>query len=852
MATTTTCPPPNPTPDCNGTLVPIYHPITHCLIGYNCYEQQTTTTTTTIPPTCPSVDRDCFRQEQRSRRVRAAPQDPPFISYSASEETTTTTTTTTTYPPQGLLDLISIPDSGDYIICPALDREFIPMYFDAYGGDEKIEYNNRIVHKYYSDGIFQIQPYDENIFDYASVEIFLVGGGGGGGAFDGGGGGGAGQVKKIFVDIPKGVYSVNIGQGGSIGFNGSSTSIKELGINSQGGGGGGSAFTANAQSGASGGGAGGKSNSSGAIGINGNNGGSSLGQYGGGGGGGAGQAGQSVPVEEDGVAVTAGKGGDGVSYSVDGSTVQYFAGGGAGDDFGGLVIDRSLGGGGGTIQKNGIDGTGSGGAGNGGSGGKGFCAISYIPVTTPAPTTTTTRAPTPPDIFSFFFAEGLPESVKILWKDPLDVGTSEIVSYTFKVYDVAEVVVEITLDVDSVSTEEIDGVIYKTHIIDSLNDEYPYSVVGFSTNSQGNSALSSYEFETVTTTPPITTTIPPEFVSFIIDFQADVTNGFLGTDEVTINGPENTLRNATAQIVASGGYVFYDPPAVSVFGDGSSNILEDNISALVSQDKTQIDITIPIVMPDRPVTRSLVYFSAEAEEPTTTTTTTTTTTLPPLCLSIYESSDDFILNPSGQWVQPSEDSRLLNPLQIFVAKRRIPYQITGTVIGSDITSGFPWRNGIYFEIGRPASTVEDYIAGLPEDHHSVLLVENLPDGTQNTIDIEHYLLAYPTITNNQINYTLDKVLSVDDNNNFHTISVKCIVDYVCSLDNIQPYGAGDESVSGFTSLVFKEKVNNVSQNMFADVITSNNFRQTGSFTSSYTAETYYFMIDFGTYKNVVK
>ena len=39
----TPCPEPNPTPNCeNGTLVPIYHPVTQCLIGYNCLEDTTT------------------------------------------------------------------------------------------------------------------------------------------------------------------------------------------------------------------------------------------------------------------------------------------------------------------------------------------------------------------------------------------------------------------------------------------------------------------------------------------------------------------------------------------------------------------------------------------------------------------------------------------------------------------------------------------------------------------------------------------------------------------------------------------------------------------------------------------
>ena len=103
------CPDPNPAPECNGTLVPVYHPVTNCLIGYNCLDPTTPTPTTTRPPeSCSIPDKDCFRTESRTRRVRAAPQPSPYEDYVESSTTTTTTTVTTEapYPPE-YLDAVS-------------------------------------------------------------------------------------------------------------------------------------------------------------------------------------------------------------------------------------------------------------------------------------------------------------------------------------------------------------------------------------------------------------------------------------------------------------------------------------------------------------------------------------------------------------------------------------------------------------------------------------------------------------------------------------------------------------------------------------------------------------------------
>jgi hypothetical protein len=77
---------------------------------------------------CPSPeDRDCFRQDQRNRRVRAAPQDSPYLTFSNDETTTTTTTTIAPAPPE-LVQLIQIPDSGVNVYCPSL-RDYTTNVF---------------------------------------------------------------------------------------------------------------------------------------------------------------------------------------------------------------------------------------------------------------------------------------------------------------------------------------------------------------------------------------------------------------------------------------------------------------------------------------------------------------------------------------------------------------------------------------------------------------------------------------------------------------------------------------------------------------------------------------------------
>jgi hypothetical protein len=226
-------------------------------------------------------------------------------------------------------------------------------------------------------------------------DILIVGGGGSGGSSDGGGGGAGGLIYLSKQIINAGLYTINVGRGGTINNNGINSSFNNyIAI---GGGRGGSyanQYTAGSiatgQSGGSGGG-GSRSESSeytyympggnGTVGQ-GFKGGNSF-NDGSGGGGGAGAEGEVGKVESvSNGYISGGNGGIGKQYDITGTSI-YYAGGGGGY-YGGL---GGLGGGGNTNQ-NGTNNTGGGGGGggggNGGVGGSGIVIIRYrnLPTTT--------------------------------------------------------------------------------------------------------------------------------------------------------------------------------------------------------------------------------------------------------------------------------------------------------------------------------------------------------------------------------------------------------------------------------------------------------------------------------------
>ena len=797
---------------------------------------------------CPSPeDRDCFRQDQRNKRVRAAPQDSPYITFSIADAATTTTTTIAPAPPE-LIQLIQLPDSGVNVYCPSLKDYRPPMYFDSVGGDQTYDIPNDgndrelKVHTFSNDGFFSIQPYQEvqDIFDYAEVEIILIGGGGGGGTFDGSGGGGAGEFKRTRYKFPAGNYEIKIGEGGDAGFNGQDTEIATYSIKAIGGGAGGDSFeTDSAKTGASGGGAGGRSNSTGAKGILGKDGGSSIGNVGGGGGGGGGAAGQSVPVTVNNVALNAGNGGSGITISLDGKTYNDYVGGGAGDPFNNLVLGRSLGGGGSTVFKDGLNGTGSGGSGNGGKGGKGSCILYFVPVTTPPPTTTTTKAPEAPVIHSLS-CNATYRKIDISFDyTSLDTPAE---SYTITAYKGSEVWSD-----ETVPLSQGLGSFNVYDDIKNLQDEQEYLINVTVKNSAGVSNLVLCRSTTVTTTPTTTTTLPPDFVSFILEFDGEITNGYVGSDSVTVNGQEGSQRTAEIDIIASSG-VFYDPPQLTFFGDGQSLINIDGISINPSEDRKKIDISIPVTMPFQPEIRALIYFVAAAVEPTTTSTTTTTTTLSPFCQSMYHTAE-FFLDEDDKWQHPVKEQRSLYPLQLFLSDRSFPYQITGSTSPSSIVVGSPWYNGKYFEIQRNNENGADYIGSLPINHNEYLLIANNPDGSQDLFPVEQYHLFYPDVSANSISKTYNKLILSDGS---YRLDMSITLDYVCSVTDPSNYGKGSENVSGFTHIVIKESssVDNetILVNKFLEFST---FRTTDTFNSVLRGNTWSYLIDYGTLDRIV-
>lgn len=804
----------------------------------------------------------CFREEQQSRRIRPAPQDSPYLEYNSTTTSTTTTTTTKAPPPEELLDLISIPDSGFYLPCPALKDARPPMYFNAVGGDEVYfipEMNNgigRMVHKFYNDGIFSVQPYNEEIFDYAEMNILMVGGGGGGGTFDGSGGGGAGELKQTVYNFSSGPVEIVIGEGGDPSFNGKETKIVDYSIIAIGGGAGGESFEQDsAKTGGSGGGAGGRSNSVGAQAINGNNGGSSLGNVGGGGGGGAGSDGQSVPLIINNVSINAGAGGSGITLTFNnGLDYEDFAGGGAGDPFNNSIIGRSLGGGGGTINKNGIDGTGSGGAGNGGKGGKGVCIIYYTPVTTPPPVTTTTKAPEKPFIDSISCVGEWREIVSTI---TTNFSGTEIEYFTVDIYKNLVLISSIQYHVgmhDNISM--IDENTWRISI-PLLEDEQRYLVNITATNSVGVSNLVFCSSQTVTTTTTSTTTLPPDYTTFILEFDGNVTyvpnietgigDGYIGSDSVNIKGQEGTVRTAEVELIADSG-VFYDKPSISLFGEGQGLINVDNISLSYSEDLKKINVTIPVTMPFVEEIKALVYFEASAVDVTTTSTTTTTTTLPPFCQSIYHTAN-FYLDEQQRWQHPTQDNRYLYPLQMFIARRAFPYEITGSSSPTSIVASSPWYNGRYFEIQRNLKDGESFVNSLPANYNELLVIRENPDGSQDLFDVDKYNLFYPNVSSNSISETYTRYILTDGSYRlYYTINI----DYVCSVQNPLPYGKGSESISGFVNLLIKESTSLDNESVLVnEFIELSLFRKTGSFTSKLRGTYYSYMIDFGTRDRIV-
>jgi len=226
------------------------------------------------------------------------------------------------------------------------------------------------------------------------VEVLCVAGGGGGGGYRGGGGGGAGGLvynSSYSVTSNSGIQ-VSVGKGGkggegdniSRGQNGDNSVFSTL--TSIGGGGGGTTGFDGANGG-SGGGARHNTNQSPSSGTpgQGNSGGRGNGtSTSGSGGGGAGEPGEDNVVQSN----AGGNGGNGLAYSITGTSTYYAAGGGGGGGETGVINPGGLGGGGTGRPDtapggNGTPNTGGGGGGGGispyegGNGSNGIVIVRY-------------------------------------------------------------------------------------------------------------------------------------------------------------------------------------------------------------------------------------------------------------------------------------------------------------------------------------------------------------------------------------------------------------------------------------------------------------------------------------------
>ena len=207
------------------------------------------------------------------------------------------------------------------------------------------------------------------------VEVLVVAGGGGCGGHGGGGGAGGLIYNSAYQITNAAAITVTVGGGGAgtggpaNGANGSNSVFGSLTAI----GGGGGAYANPGNDGGSGGG-GGFGGSAGGLGTagQGNNGGKGDGgtNLPGGGGGGAGQVGLNN------VGTTSGKGGDGLAFSISG-TSTYYAGGGGGSGFPSALPGAGGLGGGGTNFGNGTANTGGGGGAGAGSGGSGIIIVRY-------------------------------------------------------------------------------------------------------------------------------------------------------------------------------------------------------------------------------------------------------------------------------------------------------------------------------------------------------------------------------------------------------------------------------------------------------------------------------------------
>jgi len=550
-----------------------------------------------------------------------------------------------------------------------------------------------------------------------------------------------------------------------------------------------------------------------------------------------------------------------------GSSYTYYGGGGAGDPIVAINIEGSIGGGGGTLSKNGVDGLGGGGAGSGGRGGSGKCIISYKPITTPPPTTTTTPPPAAPGAVVDFTLEGLYRSVKGKWLPPTDQGTSDITDYEIQLRRGSEIVYSEQILVSELQTEGL----YYTLTISDLDDLQDYQFNVSAINDVGQGEITFLTTTTVTTTPTTTTTIPPSNSVVGVDIDGDITQGYIEISSLSLNAPPGSTRQLTSSIKASGDFVFYEEPTISIFGDILPHIQADNITHSINETKDRISSSIPVIVPNEAETLGSLYIVAEAVETTTTTTTTSTTILPDLCADLYNDADfdivvqdivdgepsinNYIPNPDSEdseliYLPPSGEELALRPLQVFVSETTFPTNVVGTILPNSIVPGYPWHNSSYYELARTEDDGFSYIDQLPENYNIQILQGQDENGNHILFNNMFYMLEYPPVNDNQILEAYSELI-YSNPETLHSINLTIRVDYVCTVTDSNVYGSGNESVDGFLSLTITESKLDAFYTLENKQVSRRDIRMHNSFTSVITGETYYYILDYGVREKIL-
>ena len=486
----------------------------------------------------------------------------------------------------------------------------------------------------------------------SSLQYLIVGGGGGGS----GGGGGAGGVlyNSSYSVTPGNSYTVVVGDGGSgsdasvSGGDGSNSSFDSIVAY---GGGGGGARQAGGRAGASSGGAGQDTvaapgaSSQGFAGATGPSANAATGAGGGGGAGSAGIRGFLYSEYTGAQRTPGGNGGNGLPYSISGTSTYYGGGGGGGPNNNSsatVEFGRGGSGGGGNGANNdrvngsaGLANTGGGGGGgdweaSGANGGSGIVIVRYTtpaaPVNSAAPVisgSTRTGATLTTTDGSW---SGSPTSYSYQWKRATSSGGSytNITSATSSTYDLTDADIDKYIKVSVIATNGIGSSTAELSAATSVVSDLPDSVVPTASNP-------------VSTATGFTFSISNYSASYTYVLTTTKGSVSRSTDDVTVTGL-TAGESATVAIAVT--RTNYKPASKTVTGSATptTTTAAPALSIVIQAPVTTVAQGQLSVATVAPTTTTLPVLGANGVPVPTTTTTTTvapaqsktfaTTTLP--------------------------------------------------------------------------------------------------------------------------------------------------------------------------------------------------------------------------------